>query len=592
MGHVEVPVEEKHMKLITTKQTREIDRIAIEELGIPGTTLMSKAAEHIANAAMERLPPDGCVAVFCGTGNNGGDGIGAAAYLLVKGVSVRVFLVANIYDELPPDSEVMKTRLLAAGGSVEHYLPSADLVDYVDECSVVIDAIFGIGLKSDLQGDALSAVSVINSSHTSVISVDIPSGVHADTGAILGDAVKADLTLTFSLAKPGHFVEPGCIYCGELRVCSIGIPQKLLDNTVSHMYAAMQHDIHLPRRRRDTHKGDYGRTLVVAGSVGYTGAPALSARAATKMGNGLVSLGVPKSIYEIMAVKLTEEMPFPLPEDNKGRLVANAASEILRRASLSDVCLIGPGLGASPDISELVQSLVRLSNTPIVLDADGLNAIAGNIEILNQVSCPLILTPHPGEFERLGGKLSGTPPLTGSLPDESDDEDFLSEDILSDISRTVGEVSGHGYDDKPYDDDPYDDNTYENINYKKADEKKREIKNPPVDRLRAACDFASKYGCILVLKGHRTIIALPNGIAYVNTTGGPAMAKGGTGDVLAGMITALIAQKLPIVHAVAAAVYIHGLAGDMCAEKLGEYCVTASDIIDMLPQAIKKIETV
>jgi NAD(P)H-hydrate epimerase len=285
------------------------------------------------------------------------------------------------------------------------------------------------------------------------------------------------------------------------------------------MFAAMPADINLPHRRLDTHKGSYGRLLIVAGSVGYTGAPSLAARAASKSGTGLVFLGVPKSIYEIMATKLEEEMPFPLPDDSKGQLSAKAASDILRRAGQCNVCLIGPGLGSSQEINELVQSVTRIIEIPVILDADGLNAIAENIDILNQATCPLILTPHPGEFVRLGGNMT----------------------------------SG--------------------------------------DRLGASCEFATKYGCILVLKGHRTIVALPNGTAYINTTGGPAMAKGGTGDVLAGMIASFIAQKFPIVHAVAAAVYLHGLAGDMCAAEYGEYCVSASDIIAMLPRAIKEIGT-
>ena len=504
------------MKLVTAKQMNEIDNRATTQHGISGVTLMSNAAEHLAKATMEHVPPGGCVAVFCGTGNNGGDGIGAAAYLIEKGISVRVILIGE-EKKLTSDALEMQNRLLKFGGSLERYSLSADLVDYVSDCDVIIDAIFGTGLKTDLVSEVLSAVTMINSSQALIISADIPSGVHADTGRVFKDAVKADITITFSLAKPGHFVEPGCIYTGELRVCDIGIPKSILESTVSHTYAAMPEDVELPKRRRNTHKGDYGRALIIAGSVGYTGAPALSARAASKMGAGLVSVGVPKSIYEVTAVKLDEEMPFPLPGDAKGRLAANAASEILRNSKKSDVCLIGPGLGSSDDISELVQSIVRFSETPIILDADGLNAIASNVDILNQATCPMVLTPHPGEFERLGG---------GSTD----------------------------------------------------------------DRLQAARDFASKYGCILVLKGHRTIIALPNGIAYINTTGGPAMAKGGTGDVLAGMITALIAQRIPLVHAVIKAIYIHGLAGDMCASKFGEYSVTASDIIEMLPGAVKGVK--
>jgi len=545
------------MKLLTVEEIREIDRVSIEEHGIPGTTLMSNAAKHLAETAMKHIKEDCHVAIFCGTGNNGGDGIGAAAYLLEKGISIRTILIGD-KDNLTPDSEVMLERLESLGGFLEPYSPSADLVDFLSESSVVIDAIFGVGLNADLRGDALSAVSVINSSRSFVIAADIPTGVHADTGAILGDAVKADITVTFSFAKPGHFVEPGCIYCGELIVCDIGIPRSVLDKTVSHTYAAMPGDIILPRRRRDTHKGDYGRALIVAGSVGYTGAPALSARATTKTGAGLVSLGVPKSIYDILAVKLDEEMPFPLPDDKNGQLIANAAGETLRRVKQSDVCLIGPGLGLSDGISELVQSIIHLSETPIVLDADGLNAIVNNVDVLNQATCPLVLTPHFGEFERLCGGLSK--------------EDAIDTDVLNEVQKVM--LS-----------DKQDNNTQAGC----ANCAEEPVKEPPIDRLRIACEFASKYGCILVLKGHRTIIALPNGIAYVNTTGGPAMAKGGTGDVLAGMITALIAQNLPIVHAVVAAVYIHGLAGDMCAEQLGEYCVTATDIINMLPQAMKEI---
>jgi len=607
--------EDDPMKLVTAEQIREIDRVAIEDLGIPGTTLMSNAAEHIAKAAMEHIPAGGNAVIFCGLGNNGGDGIGAAAYLLEKGIPVRVFIIGDI-DRISPDAKEMEKRLVFRGGSLEPFLMSYDLDNQLASCDVVIDAIFGTGLNSELQGDALSAVIVINSARSFVISADIPTGIHADTGAVLGDEVKADLTVTFSLAKPGHFVEPGCIYCGELRVCDIGVPQEALSRVISHMYAAVPGDITLPHRRLDTHKGDYGRVLIIAGSTGYTGAPALAARAASKMGAGLVSVGVSKSIYNILAVKLDEEMPFPLPDDNKGRLVGNAASEILHRAKASDVCLIGPGLGISDDISELVQSLVRISTTPIVLDADGLNAISGNIDILNQATCPLILTPHTGEFERLGGNIAETGKTGQNIPNynndheaydysenhDHSDEDFFNIDI--DISEENDYKTSVG--DDFYDDDIFDDNTYDEIliSNNKANrvhdtmgnpvqvEKPQRVKSNPTDRLRAAREFASKYGCILVLKGHRTIVALPNGVAYVNTTGGPAMAKGGSGDVLAGMITALIAQKMPIVHAVASAVYIHGLAGDMCAKEFGDYSVSASDIIDMLPKAIHEIEII
>jgi len=503
------------MKLTNSAQMREMDNYAIENLGITGKTLMSAAAGHIAAAVMGHLPSGGHVAVFCGTGNNGGDGIAAAACLINREVDVRVFLIGS-EDKLTPDSSEMLRRLNSFGGSLEHFAVSDELASHLSACDVIVDAIVGIGLDSELRGDALLAVDMINAAGAYVVSSDIPSGVNADTGAIMGAAVNADVTVTYSLAKQGHFIEPGSTQCGELRICDIGIPPDVVDGAVSHVFAVTQDDISLPNRRLDTHKGNYGRCLIIAGSTGYTGAPALSARAASIMGAGLVSVGVPKSIYEIMAVKLDEEMPFPLPEDRHGRLSANAAGEILRRADKCNVCLIGPGLGRSSDITEIVQSALRITRVPVILDADGINAIANNVDILDKAACTLILTPHAGEFVRLGGNL------------------------------TYG------------------------------------------DRLREARMFAKKHRCILVLKGHCTITAMPDGAAFINTSGGPAMAKGGSGDVLAGMIAALIGQGIEVNTAVHTAVYLHGLAGDMCAAEYGDYSVTASDLITMLPKAIMR----
>ena len=505
------------MKLSGCAQMREIDRHVISDLGVPGARLMAAAAQETAAAAMEFLPvQNGRAAVFCGVGNNGGDGIGAAALLLEKGVFTRVFLVGDA-EKLTPDSKKMLDILIERGGLLEPFDTAAGIEEFLNECGVVIDALFGIGLNSELRGNFLTAVEMINSSPARKISADIPSGVCADTGRILGAAVKADLTVTFSLAKAGHFVEPGCTCCGELRVRNIGIPREIIDDAPPFAHAVMPEDISLPRRRPDTHKGDYGRVLIVAGSVGYTGAPALCARAASRTGAGLVYLGVPAGIYTAMAVKLTEEMPFPLAQEKSGRFAKQDVEKLLELARQCDACLIGPGLGQSPEAVQLVLSVLRTSKTPVILDADGINAITGNINILDNAACPLILTPHPGEFARLGGDLSNG------------------------------------------------------------------------DRLSAARNFAQKHGCILALKGHRTITATPDGAAYINTTGGPAMAKGGSGDVLAGMIAALVAQKFPIKDAVLAAVYLHGAAGDMCALELGEYSVTASDIIDMLPKVMKKV---
>jgi len=504
------------MKLTNSAQMREIDRYVISNTGVSGAVLMANAARCLAEAALEHLSVEDCTAVFCGAGNNGGDGIGAAAYLMSKGVPVRVFLIGDTA-KLTSDSLEMLQHLRSIGGSLEPFIESVDLVNYVNTCGVVIDAIFGIGLNSELRGDALLAVEMINASPAFKISADIASGVAADTGAVLGNAICADMTITFSIAKPGHFIEPGCLNRGELRICDIGIPQDLLDGAVSRVFAVINNEISLPRRKPDTHKYNYGRCFIAAGSVAYTGAPVLSSRAALRMGAGLVSLGVPESAFSAIASKCLEETPFPLPCDNEGRLSAKAAGELLRRAANSDVCLIGPGLGTSSDITEIILSLLKLVSTPLVLDADALTALAGKTDALKSAVGPVILTPHMGEFARLGGEV----------------------------------LSG--------------------------------------DKLSAARVFASQYNCTLVLKGHRTITAMPDGTAYINTTGGPAMAKGGSGDVLAGMIAALLGQRFPIKEAVTTAVYLHGLAGDMCASEYGEYSVVAGDIIDMLPKAVKSV---
>jgi ADP-dependent NAD(P)H-hydrate dehydratase / NAD(P)H-hydrate epimerase len=510
------------VKLIKSLQMRDIDRYATDVLGVPATLLMTNAAEHVAVTAMDLLRDKGAsVAVFCGSGNNGGDGIAAAVYLLKRNIKIRCFLTGSC-GKMTPDALEMARRYGELGGVLEDFSDAPDAVYYTSRCDVIIDAIFGIGLNTALRGDALDAVRLINDSPARVVAADIPSGVEADTGNILGDAVRADITVTFSFAKPGHFAEPGCICCGDVRVADIGIPPELMENASADCFAVTAGDISLPHRRKDTHKGDYGRDLIISGSIGFSGAPVLSAKAASMTGAGLVSLGVPEAIYQIAAVKCDEEMPFPLPCTAEGGLSGLAVYAILDRLKKADVCLIGPGLGQSESIDEIVFSLIKHSKVPLILDADGINAVSRNIDILDEAECPIVLTPHAGEFKRLRG--------------------IAPEGNAFSVSRT--------------------------------------------DEARG---FAVQHRCILVLKGHRTITALPDGTVYINTTGGPAMAKGGTGDVLAGMIAALIGQKFPIKDAVLAAVYLHGLAGDMCAALYGEYSVAASSIISMLPHAISSV---
>ncbi len=273
--------------------------------------------------------------------------------------------------------------------------------------------------------------------------------------------------------------------------------------------------IALPRRKQNTHKGDYGKCLIIAGSIGYTGAPCLAAHAAVRSGAGLVYLCVPEEIYTIAAVKNDEAMVFPLPSHG-GMLSKKASGDVLRRLEGSSICLIGPGLGRSEDIDTIMCDVINSSRIPLVIDADGINAIAMNIDILRKAGCPIVLTPHEGEFSRLGWSLKD-------------------------------------------------------------------------GREAAARSFAEEYGCILVLKGHQTVTAFPDGDVFLNTTGNAGMAKGGSGDVLAGMLAALIGQGIPLKEAVPTAVWLHGRAGDLAAKNLGEYSMNPWDIIEALPDAIRPV---
>ena len=494
---------------------RELDAFAINTLGIPGATLMRRAACHVSDAVVELLANTGkCgVVVFCGVGNNGGDGVGAAANLIRDGIPTRVFLIGG-HDKMSADSKEMERRLVEYGGVVEAF-DAQVAANAVNGCGVIIDAIFGTGLTRRVTGASLEAIEIINNAAAAVVAADIPSGIHADTGEILGACVSADITVTFSAAKQGLFLTPGAVYAGDIRVCDIGIPPELLTGMKSDVVAVTNGDITLPKRPRDSHKGDFGRALIVAGSLGYSGAPYMAAAACSRAGAGLVLLGVPDGIYSILAQKCTGEMPFPLKGGDT--VSEDAWDELQPRVKTADAILIGPGMRNTTGTKIIVENTLREAIAPVILDADGINALAGNIDILDNAKAPVILTPHDGEFARIAGVI------------------------------------------------------------------------PVGQRLAVACDFAEKHGCVVILKGYRTITALPDGTAYINTTGNPGMAKGGSGDVLAGMLTALIAQGFPIKDACVAAVYLHGLAGDIAAARLGEYSVMPEDMLGTISQAFLSV---
>ena len=501
------------MILMDSKTMRELDNAAIVRAGIPSIQLMKNAAEHLATVAADMAGENRRTVIFCGSGNNGGDGIAAAILLVRAGFAVRVYLVGS-REKMTPDTREMERLFVELGGTVYDFTSgAAGLERELASAGVTIDAMFGIGLRSELRGLTLEAARLMNSSPSPVLAADIPSGVEADTGKVLGYAVNADVTVTFTSAKPGHFAEPGCLWCGEVLVRDIGIPAGLIPD--ADTFSIGPAEAVLPRRPRISHKGTFGRLLIVGGSMGLTGAPSFASRAAIRSGAGLVYIGVPRDIYDIAAVKNDGAMPFPLASDADGRISREAYPVIRKRIEEMSAAVVGPGLGRSADLKLIVRELVREAEAPLVLDADALDAVAGEIQVLKEAKRPVVLTPHEGEFARLGGDLSNG------------------------------------------------------------------------DRIGTAREFAVQNSCILVLKGHRTICAFPDNEVYITTTGNPGMATGGTGDVLAGMIGALLCQ-LPVKRAVIAAVWLHGAAGDACAAKFGEYSMTPGDIIDMLPEILKK----
>ena len=512
------------MKLTTAEQMKELDRQAIEERGIPSIDLMERAAAGVAEAALALLPkrPGKCRgAALCGAGNNCGDGIAAARLLFLKGLKVRAFLVGD-YEKLTPDALEETRRLSECGVELERFDPADESQRaWVLGCDVVIDALFGVGLSRPIGAGTpfAAAVDWMNESRAAVVAADIASGVSADTGAVLGRAVRADRTVTFTLPKIGQAVGEGAALSGNVEVRDIGIPADLVRGLVCRAQTVERDFARaaLPPRRADGHKGTFGKVLIVGGAVGYTGAPYLTAAAAVRTGCGLVSLGVPETIWPVEAAKCVSAMPFPLP-DKHGRLSPKAKEEILERAAGCDAVALGPGLGRGDGVTELVLDLLQKIQQPMVLDADGINALGGHIDVLDARRDRItVLTPHDGELARIGGDMTA--------PREA-----------------------------------------------------------------AAAAFAADHGVYLIRKGHRTVAAAPDGRLAVNTTGNDGMAKGGSGDVLTGLLTGLLAQGMEPFDACCAAVWIHGRAGDMAAEEKGRRGMTPADMIEKLPYALKEVE--
>lgn len=393
-------------KIITSAQMQALDRRTITEAGVPGRTLMERAGCGVADCLEQTFgsPRGKRVTVLCGKGNNGGDGFVVARLLHRRQAKVRVLTMTPL-SELSRDAAVMYRQFIRVAGQsrIRPYSSNAQAQPLLRESNIVIDALFGTGLSAEVSGRYADAIDSINEAGKPVVSIDLPSGLHADTGIALGRAVRAALTVTFGLPKLGLYVNHGIDHAGRVAIVDIGIPQAFIDAVESRTTLITDSFVRasLPVRKPSSHKGTYGHAGIIAGSVGKTGAAAMAAKAALRVGTGLVTVAIPSSVNDVLEAKLLEAMTVPMPE-TKARTFSRTAFDrlsafIAARTSIA----IGPGLSTHPETVELVQTLVKQLDRPAVLDADALNALAGRASLLTECKTPPILTPHPGEMARL-----------------------------------------------------------------------------------------------------------------------------------------------------------------------------------------------
>ena len=511
------------MKLVTAKQMQELDRLASEHYHIPTAQLMEQAGgQLLATLTAQDLPLKGKkIIIIAGKGNNGGDGLVLARLLQQEGHSVDTY-VATDRGSVRGLARNELIRLDRAGGRVKDRSSWSmpDVRAALNHADLIIDALLGTGITAPVGGHYAELIDAMNEAGGMTVAVDLPSGIHADTGAVMGTAVRATMTVTFALPKLGLLLHPGADYAGRVIVADIGIPDEavsMIDSRTEQITTDLVRRA-LPPRRSRQHKGDFGHLLVIAGSAGKTGAAALSAHGAMRAGTGLVTIATPRSVNAILEGLVMEAMTVPMAETIDQTIAAEAIAALLLLARGKRAVALGPGLSLHTETHALIRDLIPKLSCPLVIDADGLTAVAGHESIFARHEAPVVLTPHPGEMGRL-------------------------------LETSTEQVEQ--------------------------------------DRPAAARAAAQRYRTWIVLKGAHSILAAPDGRIWINTTGNPGMATGGTGDVLTGIIGGLLAQSIPLPDAAAAALYLHGLAGDLAARQTGEISMIAGDLLAHLPPAIQ-----
>lgn len=499
------------MKILNAEQMRNVDRRTIERFGVPSIVLMENAALAVVDAIAEHYPDADRVAIICGLGQNGGDGFAVARHLENRGV-VPVLIVVGDRAAVQGDSLVNLTICQRLGIPIYDVLTSGEVetaLAHAADADLVVDALFGTGLNRAPSGIHADVIRGIAELRIPVLAIDLPSGANASSGEPFEPCLQAEVTVTFAAPKLCHVFEPAALYCGEVIVADISIPEIAIDDELVTLAMITPNDVeaHVAPRLASTHKGTYGHAAMIAGSPGRSGAAVMSARGAIRTGAGLVSVMTDAETARLVHAGSVESMTY-------------SGDDIAAFLQNKSAVLIGPGLADDEPSYERVRAILDTVELPAIIDASALNAFAARAADLNPRNLPRVITPHPGELARL------------------------------------------------LDTDP---------------------KSINADRIAAAREAARVTRCVVVLKGHQSLVAEPDGHVYVNPTGNPGMATGGMGDVLAGMIAALLARDTDPLDAACAAVYLHGLAGDLLKDEFGDTGLSAMDLADRVPHAIQKV---
>lgn len=499
-----------------------VDRRAIDDLGIPGPVLMENAAIGLADALGENFPAARRVLILAGPGNNGGDGLALARHLDGRGYEVEVFLLGKAR---PSGDALLQLEILERCGigcpQVQEGDDLAPLMAAAARADLLVDSLFGTGLSRPLQGFFAGLIAALAELGKNVLAVDLPSGLDASLPNPIGPCLPAMVSVTFAAPKIAHLLPPACDLCGRVVITDLGLPAGVVDAAPGSYWVSTPEDLAaaLLPRPLGAHKGNFGHLLLVGGSVGKGGAMVLAARAAVRGGAGLVMVAVPEPLLDLVDGGSLESMTLPLPA--AGGALASAAWAGLNAAFAGKTALaLGPGLGREAEAAALARRVVAESELPLVVDADGLNALEGDLGLLAGRRAPTVLTPHPGEMGRL-------------------------------LGITTAEVE--------------------------------------VDRIGAALRAAAASRAVVVLKGRRSLIASPEGELWINTTGHPILASGGSGDVLTGLLGALLAQGYESLAAARLAVFLHGLAGEQLAATIGERGGRAGDLVEELPAVFRSL---